>query len=442
MSADYLDLDHHTIEEAPGKLLTLHGAEYVVQDLLAEGGESFVFRIQHRLSGYSWFVAKVAKWRPGSERYEYLKNIVPVVVFAAHSQLDDQFRIFEPQESYEIAGGLIRIQRFLGDAESEVEPALHRELCDQAMQFMDVEAYDSALTILDQVLKLNPYHTVAMVNKAGCLIGIGEPAAALKLLEYALTIEPNTNESYLQAGRAYLDLGYPGDAIAILDRTLDRYRLDFQVWKRKGLIAARHNLPKVLQSMIAELDQLFADPTAVGSFREELESALVQAEANVAHAHRAIELQKQEMWGKARDEWDPVVKSSDDLEGRLNLCICRYHLGEREELLGELLGLAKMPGVEPSGYACVGLALLCAHESGKLDLAKALALWLEGETEEPWELPGVPVVISDQIIIDDGSSQAYVKALEEMCEGAGCTEPEERAIRTLIERYGERTFPE
>jgi tetratricopeptide (TPR) repeat protein len=255
--AELLDLRIHAVEEFVGKRVIVGGASYLLEGMIAEGGQCYVFPARNRVSRLAIFVVKVCKWLPGSEDYEREAR-----------QAEGHFRLAALStgnvtlhtENHEIPGGLIRFEEALGGAFGKGDdPEDHSPEMDRALGYLKSHAFQQAIEGYDRVLCVNPKHTRAMINKGGALIATGRPHEALRLVGEALQIEPNDRKAYHQAALALVAVGRVHQAIEVLDARLSRCRLDYDTWKLKGQIAASANMADVLGRMVEDLGSILGE---------------------------------------------------------------------------------------------------------------------------------------------------------------------------------------
>lgn len=245
-----LDLNIHGIDEVTGKAMILGGAQYVFQEMIAEGGQSFVFPITNYISGISWFVAKICKWKPGTEEYEREKR-----------QAEAGFRLAVRgvsvihTENHEIPGGLIRLEQNYGQIK---DPAYKQEAMKRANTRLKERQFQAAIAEYDEILKSNPNHNFAMINRAACYIGMGRPYEVVGQMQRALQIEPNERMTYHQTAHALVAMGAIDLAIETLDRRLNVYKWDFDTWNLKMQIAADANKVSVLEEMDRQLSEILS----------------------------------------------------------------------------------------------------------------------------------------------------------------------------------------
>ena len=242
-----LDLNVHEIDEVPGKAISVNGATYLLGEMIAEGGQAFIFPATNVVSRISWFVAKICKWRPGTDEYD-----------REAQQGQAGFRIAVDgvpvvhTENYEIPGALIRLEQLMGDLH---EDAAHDELMKEGTRLLKNDQAEEALLVFDKVLALNPNHSYAMINKAGVLIRLGRAHETIPLLLRSRDIEPNERLVHQQLAHALVNLGHAREAISVLDERLTVCRWDYDTWELKSRIAERANLTDVLEEMERDLTE-------------------------------------------------------------------------------------------------------------------------------------------------------------------------------------------
>lgn len=159
---------------------------------------------------------------------------------------------------------------------------------------------------------------------------------------------------------------------------------------------------------------------------------------NQAYNDEAMRLQQEGQWQKALELWehDAAATKADPLS-RYNLVICKYHLGQVEEVAEESLNLLPvLPRVIAD--SCAALALLSNHKVGRLGLAKSLARAINERISNPWDLPSVPFVADARMMLESGSGEDVMEALSQLLNSSDCTERQKNAISSLLGRYQQR----
>jgi tetratricopeptide (TPR) repeat protein len=198
-----LDLDRHSPDEYEGKSVFVNGTAYRVAGFVGQGADKIVHRLVNVRSGLTYHVIKVYRDQALADRYiderragyaqskQYFAESVPdYIVMYAHNGW------FELQDSV----GLLRID--------DPNPETGEEF-DAARAAAERQDADAALAHLDDVLRINPFHTQALVESSEILIEQGNPVEALARYYRALSIEPNFCGFYKSLMQLTYQLGMP-----------------------------------------------------------------------------------------------------------------------------------------------------------------------------------------------------------------------------------------
>jgi tetratricopeptide (TPR) repeat protein len=260
MSQNQLDLRIHNINEVAGKILSLNGVSYIIRDLASEGDKTFIFPLENQTSGLIVFLAKIYKFKPNSPEFEerkrqgyytgFMLNMIGLPT--AHG------------EQYEIAGGMINFQPhmpgvlFMSPQSMRqatpvpVTPRSYQELIDRAAVLIEDRERDAAISLLEEILSLNPEHSVALLMLGEIYHKSGNPQKVLDLVNKALSIEQNDTRLYHLAAKSYMNLMQPQAALSVLNLALQRYWWEWDSWNLKREVATRFALTDVLQEMKEE----------------------------------------------------------------------------------------------------------------------------------------------------------------------------------------------
>ena len=430
-----LDLNRHAPEDFSGKYFSLHGADYILGDLIGEGGEAFVHPMRNARSGISWFVAKIYKFLPNSLEYEERRKDNGLHFSSFIMDLHGDIALYT--EIHEIPGGLMRLQRNMSHRS---DPDSYDQLMIAAGELAKRQDWQQATDTYLNIIKNNPNHTPALLNLSTCLLHQNNVGEALKHLQHALSVEPNDTQIYHQIANIFADLGSPEAALNILDLTLKRYRWDVATWKLKGSIACRYSNDTLIGDMISELkslpvradDKMIIMSTIVATLQDGIREA---AERNVLKS-TAGEHQEREEWKSALDTWKQIGREHWDLIDQLNFAICSFNLGAYQDAVTYSLRVAASNQVATE--TAIGLGLLASIRGSFWQQARMLALHLENSIESLIDLPSLPQrAFAGGAILESPSTIVYEQLLAVLL--SETTNPIERStIHRLISRYRER----
>ncbi|MCP4566443.1 MAG: tetratricopeptide repeat protein [FCB group bacterium] len=428
-----LDMNIHGVEEIPGKLMELNGAQYIFQELLGEGGEKFVYPIKNKKSGLILYIAKILKSKPGSPRAEESISSLPWKLFALVIP-----KLILYTEIHEIPGAIIHLQPY-GVQEN---PEYCRELMDAAFEFQKKQQWVKAANAFDAVFKSNPNHSMAMLNKAVSLINQGDVESAIGLIQSSISIEPNYPEAYRLLSSISLQLGHPEAAIATLMRTLDRFNCDAETWEALLNIAIDYDLVEVAQHALEEVGQLGTRPSGefpmpFVHFKDSLKQSISRRKEYDDLLIKALSAQMNNSWEEALAFCDRALSiSKNNGLAVLNHFVCKYHLGKGGDIADDLISnLPRWNNVELA--SAVALGVLCSHLANMPERSKRLALWIAEEYSNHVDIPAVPVGIADQSrILEARSSKPILDVIDYIEEI--CTEKEAEQIAHLKALYIKR----
>lgn len=142
-----------------------------------------------------------------------------------------------------------------------------------------------------QLLVARPDHVEALQGLATIALQAGQPAAALPLLERAITRAPRNAACHLNLGLAYQALGWPEQALASIDQALRQQPGFAEAHYRRGLLLARqHRHTEAIRALRRAIAARRDDARAHAGLSSTL-AAQGQLDKAVAALQRAIELQ-------------------------------------------------------------------------------------------------------------------------------------------------------
>ncbi len=434
MNPNCLDLAVHGPEMIAGKLIVISSTEYIVGDLIQEPNGARVYPLRNLQSGFSWFIGRFEKTvhapkdANDSDRFRQID-------FATFLMALSGFPVVQT-ETHDLPGGLVQIRRAM---EAPSEDAFHPDLMRKGSEAMDAARWQEAKEIYSSALAQNPNHHSAMLNLAGCLLYLNDPLEALSVIVRAAEVEPNDPQIHQQTAVVFRTVAMAAQALDSLDHTLARFRWDAGSWRLKADISRQYGLAPHLLQMLAEIDGF--DPTekpGLRTFIEELQSGLREAQALTAQFTDAIEHQQQGAWPDALQIWESIGPEHLHSLNRLNLLICKFHVGRIDEVAEETLPLLYCLPVPLHKLTCAGLALVANTGPLRREHALNLARLLSLEVSDSADLPGIPQAVSlTGEVKESGSGQLLIDALERL--GRDCSAPEDASMLAgLVALYHER----
>jgi len=113
---------------------------------------------------------------------------------------------------------------------------------------MDQEKNSEALAAYDQVIKLDPNHYRAWINRGNILTNLGQLVQAIASYDRAIEIKPDAELAWSNRGDAFYDLERYEEAIASWDKALEIDPNDGETWYNKALALAV-NLGRLEESL-------------------------------------------------------------------------------------------------------------------------------------------------------------------------------------------------
>jgi tetratricopeptide (TPR) repeat protein len=446
--AEVLDLAKHEIDEIPGKLLHLNGASYVFLDQVAEGGEKFCYPIQNIQSGLILFIAKLHKFKPGSAAYDDLKRKQPFMFSywlgipstkkeILEYGLNSKESIALHTETYEISGGLFDIQEF-GSPPDTAE--FHERHFENAIALLKHDQISDAASAFEEVLGLNPSHTLALSNLAICLTRLGNPVKAIPLALRSIEIEPNSIPAYLNAAQIFRQLEKGKSAVAILQQSLDRWPWHFKTFHFRMTLAQEYGLIDLYEKGIEFCRA--QNQNELVQFYEDSLSALYSERENISElSNVASGLQGKGQWSQAGDLWHKItLRAKGNFLAKLNLCICKYHQGQYPEVIS----LAPFLYYGGSGFQEIVTPLLlfalASYRSLDYKSAKQALFAIDSMVENKFDLPGIPnacIDLDGQLGMMETKDVALIlECLDELIRRESDPESRER-LGLLLQQYQE-----
>lgn len=124
---------------------------------------------------------------------------------------------------------------------------------------MSQEQNSEALAAFDQVIKLDPQHYRAWINRGNVLTNLGQLEMAIAAYEQAIKIKPDAQLAWSNLGDAFYDLERYQDAVNSWDKALEIDPNDSETWYNKGLALAI-NLGQLEESLVCWEKSLALNP--------------------------------------------------------------------------------------------------------------------------------------------------------------------------------------
>lgn len=225
----------------------------------------------------------------------------------------------------------------------------------QAMEQMEAGQQDSALRVIDDVIKAHPNNPEAWGQKARMLFAQGKPDEAEELLEKAFAINPKyPNGLLLRASMRYQE-GEVQGALLLARRAADAFDPEAkETYTTVHLmifdIEIRHNRPIAAR---AALEQVIASSSTDNDYRNTMKNVFGDDSSFPLAARKKYELLKAAP--SRRAAWDGVLKNvpprlsalvaaydqltqqaADDANAWYNLGLARAWLGDNKGAIGAL----------------------------------------------------------------------------------------------------------
>lgn len=179
--AAYLDIANDDPDEYPGRLVVVDGVEYVIGELIGEGGERFVHALISRRTGLQLHLINILKDQVhGAEAAEQTGRALgqlrdrgaPVV---------DEARIMHGH------GGVFEVQEAMAPGSRGADEAARE--AEEALQAGDL---DQCAAVCERVIHLRDDHSYIWHLLAQARLGQHRAAEALDAAQRAVDIEPNS----------------------------------------------------------------------------------------------------------------------------------------------------------------------------------------------------------------------------------------------------------
>lgn len=158
-----------------------------------------------------------------------------------------------PQPNPELGKRLLKLGRVVTSPLGQVALKIGKQLLDQSLSqaetaqdwwqqgenALEAQEYETSLIAFENVLKLEPYHEKAWLNKGTALVNLGQLEAAIAAYDQALEIDEELALAWCYRGDALYDLGRWEDAIDSWDKALELQPDDSETLYNKGLALGR-----------------------------------------------------------------------------------------------------------------------------------------------------------------------------------------------------------
>jgi tetratricopeptide (TPR) repeat protein len=402
MERALIDLTAHGIEHLAERVFALNGVDYKLVEKIAEGGNKIVYALRNERTQFIQFVAKIYKETAHSSLIDRLHETRRLAFeFRILCDLDGrQSGLALPGELYAVPGGVLEFEPIF----SSNDPAAQD--LEVAREHFANGRFDAGIDEYNRALQENSLNAQALVELGACLLNIGKPTEAIRVLEQSRKLEPNRVEVYLNLSAAFLAVGDPVIAIEKIDLTLNRYRLDPRAWARKVQIATNHNMDALLESMIGEVKDF---PALTARFNKGLES--VQQRLMLKNA--AMKSASIGEWKKAADSWDQFFASSQLSSTEDALRSCWAHFNASSFLNAAKLAFEALPRARGGlDHTLALLAIVSCSRSGQVEAGRAVAAQMDMAIDDPMELPGWPTHIDE--FVSEGSEEKHFGSIESL----------------------------
>ena len=197
---EFLRLDYHDPEEYEGKLIEYNNCLYVIGRHIATGLEKIVHVLINKESGLFLNVVKIAR-NPEQTKNAYYLSEPP-------EKLAIFFQICLYSTIVEAYGGVLEIQQALVSIQERDPVNNTGHLMKKANNLIAQSNFNEALSVCNEILDINPYHTIALSDSGEINAQMGNFDVALQYLLKAVAIEPNDINIYTLLIRCSDTAGY------------------------------------------------------------------------------------------------------------------------------------------------------------------------------------------------------------------------------------------
>jgi tetratricopeptide (TPR) repeat protein len=426
---EILDLRKHDYEDIPGKILQINGRDYVLLKEVGQGGERVVFVLMNDLSGLTPVVAKIFHVLPGSAEYADYVARLPAMYFKVQASTEDGLDVLIPEALYEMCGGLIAIQTYFGSVNNERS---HYDLLNRSAQQLKDRQFEAGLATCNELLRLNPFHDQAYVNKAAAFMGLDDYSGAISCMHKAIEIEPNVPTYSQELARLYARIGAAKKSMMVSSAALKRWREDGRTWRKMVRTAIQFDSVSMIEK---ELQYGFDALPQVADLKQEVDESRERWARYEGELVAAQKLQEAGKWEAAL----PVLQRAASISVRnelalLNEQLCLARLGRWSSVGHEAAALAwRCSGpVQDTAFL---LAFLGFAKSGDAVKGRALALHIAQSFQHPFDLPLMPTYIGETMMSASREVDDIVETLEALCRGA--SDDEQTLLRDLAALFRE-----
>jgi hypothetical protein len=387
---EILDLQRHTVDEIPGKTISINAATYEILPRTRTIRGANVYTLRNLRTRLVTFELKVFSCAAGSNEWEQIKRRGREVfrekaVFS--TERDPGANTFVVEEIYEQNGGLVGLQRAFT---THPGPEYYEQRMTKAATLLNEGRIADAIQEYDRVLALNPNHAAAMGNKGVCLGRAGDVAGGVRLFLQCMELEPNETTPYHNAASFLAGSGRPEAATAILAKGLNRYAGEFATWMFLVELATEYDTLSRVDEIVERGMTLIAESKTGQRLRQRIEESRTRWQRYCAALDQAIRLQLSKQWDEALQLLAQVsTLSKRNAVAELNCCICLFQKGDLEASFRRTQACQfKLDGNHQRSAGL--LLLLCAAGLQKWDFARAVALDFHRCFPAPALLPGIP----------------------------------------------------
>jgi tetratricopeptide (TPR) repeat protein len=430
-AAEYLDLTRHDFEDIVEKMINLNGRDYIISEVIGEGGQGTVYALMNTKSGLNNLVGKIYHYLKGTPEYEETLARLSDIMFAlgAAGKSPEPTHIV-PEFLCETSGGLIGVMENLSASKTDMT-----DLVNESARLLNLGDVSKAASVCDQILKHNANHVLALANKSTALASAGDLYGAINLLSKAVEIEPNDSRLTRALARYYDHAHRVETALATLKKSLGRWRWDGWTWKLLVQMAVEWDLTDLIAD---ELEYGFvALPSRLEEVRSEVAKSVERRKRYEAQLESGLGVLRTGDWGRALTLLISAQSvSRNNALALLGAHVCRFHLGlwadisaQTAEVFQSNFGARRLAAAVIS---MVGLA-----QSGDIERAKALALFLAENVELPVDLPRIPLAVWSDYIVESLPLDPILSVIRMIAESPDIAENDARTMQQLLARYDE-----
>lgn len=386
---------HQSPESMVGKKIVIDNTTYTLQDYVEKNKQYFMFTLKNDRSNLVLFSAGICEFPFDSQECKAcMQRTIDGGNALRTTGIHYLYAAF-----HQVQGALVKIQPCRYSVEN---PEYYDDLVTEASHYFANKDYQQALKTYNAILSHNHEHTHALINKARCLMLLGQLEAAKHFATSAIDIEPNQPSYHVLLAYIYAYSGNFAMATQLLHPWIAKAEHDIDTSLSYLKIAAEFDTAYFHQQHIEYIYNLYKNYTEFQECQAILQQSLQRSRSYTQHVIEAYKIQSSNPanWSAAADLCLKAQKISvNNYIAQMNYYICLYHQEKYEQISGHIDSLLYVVRKNNFNTACI----LCALSYGKqqnwerakvivfllIDLADSWGLPLK----HPVDLPSIPYAI-------------------------------------------------